>query len=384
MNIRRRIGLIAPALCAIALGGLAASASAQAEWVIKETPNPGASKEFGLAGVSCTSAFFCQAIGSYEQSAEVKTLADRWNGVSWLIQSTPELPELSHHAHLSGVVCLTTTFCEATGTYEASAWKGLAEVWNGSSWSFQKSPNHIEGGSTANELARVSCTTTTACEAVGWYTSGGKLLEPLAEGWNGTEWKLQKVVGVGGSLHGVSCTSATSCEAVGSLGESVLPFATHWNGSSWASQTTPNPEGAKSAQLNGVSCTSASACEATGFYVNASGVEVALAERWDGTAWKIQSLPTREGAKLTTLDDVSCPTAESCRAAGHYQNSAGVNVTLVEKWNGSTWAVESTPNPEGAKGSLLHGISCWSATACASTGEYTNISGEKVSLAESL
>jgi hypothetical protein len=381
MNIRRDVRLIIPALCAVVLAGSGGAAPAQAGWVIRETPNPELAKEIGLAAISCTSASFCQATGSYETSEKVvKTLAERWNSLQWVIDPTPEPPEIPSKARLSSVACTATTFCEATGTYRpGSFWKGLTEVWNGYYWKYQYSHNPTEGGA---ELAHVSCIAATACEAVGWNAQVSGELRRLAEGWNGTEWNLQNSPLENQVLHGVSCTSATSCEAVGTHG----PFsrAEHWNGTTWAPQFPPGPEGAKAAQLNAVACASATACEATGFYENASGVDLPLAERWDGTAWTIQSAPTPEGAKLTTLDDVSCPTAQSCRAAGHYQNSAGVNVTLVETWNGTTWAVESTPNPSGAKGSLLRGISCWSATRCASVGEYTNSSGVKVTLAEGL
>jgi hypothetical protein len=388
-RIKHNVCLAGPMLCIIlVLAAFGTTAPAQAGWVIKETPNPQLAKGAGLAGISCTSISFCQATGSYEREGKVQTLAERWDSLSWVIQATPEIPEQPGKASLSGVACTTTTFCEATGTYRPTTlWKGLTEGWNGASWSFKSSPNHTQGGSTATELARVSCAATTACESVGWSANSLGENQPLAEGWNGTEWKLQNVLEtqVSGALHGVSCTSVTSCEAVGNLGNSsTVSFARHWNGTTWAFQSAPNPEGAKSAQLDAVSCASSSACEATGFYENGSGVDVPFAERWDGTAWKIQSMPAPGGAKLTMLDDVSCPTTESCRAAGHYQNSAGVNVSLVEAWNGTTWAVEPTPNPEGAKESLLHGISCWSATACSTAGEYVNSSGVKVTLAEKL
>ena len=54
-------------------------------------------------------------------------------------------------------------------------------------------------------------------------------------------------------------------------------MAERWNGTAWAMQSIPNPNG--SGQLNGVSCTSASACTAVGYY----GGYVTLAERWNGT-----------------------------------------------------------------------------------------------------
>jgi hypothetical protein len=49
-------------------------------------------------------------------------------------------------------------------------------------------------------------------------------------------------------------------------------------------------------RLLGVSCTSSTACIAVGYYKNSSEVVVPLAERWNGTEWKVQSTPNPAGA----------------------------------------------------------------------------------------
>jgi hypothetical protein len=57
----------------------------------------------------------------------------------------------------------------------------LIAFWNGSGWSSQHSPL-VRG-----DLDGVSCTTATACTAVGLAHGG----HPLIERWNGTSWSLQ-------------------------------------------------------------------------------------------------------------------------------------------------------------------------------------------------
>src|SRR5207247_7771343 len=57
--------------------------------------------------------------------------------------------------------------------------------------------------------------------------------------------------------------------------------------------------------------------------------------------------------------------------SGSYTNSSGQKVTLAERWNGRTWAVQSTPNPRGAQSSSLSGVSCPSSTLCVAVGSYT-------------
>jgi hypothetical protein len=138
---------------------------------------------------------------------------------------------------------------------------------------------------TAISLYGVSCAGAAACEAVGSYTNSSGVGETLAEVWNGTKWAIQATPNPAGStenlLTGVSCTGAAACEATGSytnssgVGETL---AEAWNGTKWAAQKTPNPSGGTAADLAGVSCTGVSACEAVGSYTNGSRDDVTLAE----------------------------------------------------------------------------------------------------------
>lgn len=116
--------------------------------------------------------------------------------------------------------------------------------------------------------------------------------------------------------------------------------------------------------LAAVSCFSASACTATGSGISSGGDLQVLVERWNGTKWAIQQALNRGDS--SQLVAVSCPSATSCTAIG---NSGGVSgVTLAEGWNGSTWTIESTPAPDGYSFPL--GISCTGVTTCTSAGEY--------------
>jgi len=81
-----------------------------------------------------------------------------------------------------------------------------------------------------------------------------------------------------------------------------------------------------------VSCTSATACTAAGFYSNAT-TPVTLAERWNGTKWSIQTTPNPVGGSNSTLDGVSCASASTCTAVGGYNNGT-TGATLAERWNG--------------------------------------------------
>ena len=130
-----------------------------------------------------------------------------------------------------------------------------------------------------------------------------------------------------------------------------------------------------------MSCTAAKACTAIGGYTNAAYKQLTLAERWNGTSWKIQPTPNPVGAS-SSLFDVSCTAANACTATGDYTNGASNDLTLAERWNGTSWKIQSTPNPVGASVSNLYGVSCTAAAACTAVGDHINAAGKELTLAE--
>ena len=118
--------------------------------------------------------------------------------------------------------CSSSASCTEVGEYvnASGATLPLAEHWNGTAWSFQTVPNPADA--TPHDglvLSAVSCPSSTACVAVGSYSnSNGRALIPLVERWNGTKWTIQSVPAGGGrgaGLTAVSCSSGSACTAVG-------------------------------------------------------------------------------------------------------------------------------------------------------------------------
>ena len=374
LGFTRRPGRYATVLAVVVLGfGPMAAASAQSS----QRPSSGTSLESELYGVSCSSASACTAVGDDENSADTSvSLAERWNGTAWAVQSTPT-PTGSQATYFDAVSCFSASACTAVGNYVSSAGisVSLAERWNGTSWSVQSTPN--PSGATGSFLEGVSCTSASACTAVGYYLTSGTF-QTLAENWNGTAWSIQSTPtpsgSIGGFLNGVSCTSASACTATGfyETSTSELTLAEGWNGTAWAIQSTPAPTGATAAELYGVSCTSTSACTAVGNYVTSAGATVTLAERWNGTAWSVQSTLTPSGAIAGYLNGISCTSASVCTGVGWYETSPGAYETLAENWNGTAWSVQSTPNPSGASASYLLGVSCTATPSCTAAGYALN------------
>jgi hypothetical protein len=353
-------------------------------WKIQSTPNPSGSTGNALNGVSCSSATSCTAVGTYTNaSGSTITLAEQWNGTTWTIHAGPAVTSLN------GVSCTSASGCTAVGGVLSTSGDVVtrAERWNGTSWTTQTTPN--PSGAGYNQLNSVSCTSATACTAVGYYYNTSGIYFPLAERWNGTTWTIHTTPKPTGStepeLEGVSCTSATACTAVGGYENSSGAYRTlaeQWNGTTWTTHATTNP-GPESDYLYGASCTSASACAAVGYQQLSSGRLVTLAERWNGTSWTTQTTPNPSGPDTNVFSGVSCATASTCTAVGYYDKSnAEPTAPFAEGWNGTSWTVQTTPSPTGTDDSPLNSASCTAASTCTAVGEYQDSSGTYLTLAE--
>jgi hypothetical protein len=321
-----------------------------------------------LNTVACASASACMAAGAYSNSSGTsQTLAERWDGTNWTIQPTPN--RAGGPNFLLGVACPASSACAAAGysINSSGTFRALAEQWNGTQWTIQPTPNPT--GAASSVLAGVSCTAASACTATGTSANG-----PLAERWDGTTWRIQHTPNPagGGSLAAVSCTSAMACTAVGartdSFGNPTATLAEQWNGTNWTIQPTPNPAGAPGTALFGVSCTASTFCMAVGTSFDSSGFPTGLvAERWDGTRWQIRPVPTPTGAAGSFFAGVSCTSPSFCTAVGAQTDSAGNPIgTLAERWNGTNWTIQPTPNPP--PGGVLAAVSCTTPAGCTAAG----------------
>jgi hypothetical protein len=135
-------------------------------------------------------------------------------------------------------------------------------------------------------------------------------------------------------------------------------------------------------QLVGVSCASSRTCTAVGYFTIVTGIEVMLAERWNGTGWTIQRTLYPAGARYVQLAGVSCATPRFCTAVGLFNNVTGIDVTLAERSNGSSWAIQHIPYPAGATSNSLRGVSCPSHSRCIAVGGFDDGAGTGATLAE--
>ncbi len=140
------------------IGASAATTGVAPAWTIHGTGQIGE-----LNSVSCTAADACTAVGAIARGSIYYTLAQRWDGVSWVDEET------SYQADLYGVSCASVDQCLAIGNtgYNTGPGTGryrlVAEAWNGAIW--KETPAPI--GGQLSELLSDSCATVSTCTAVG-------------------------------------------------------------------------------------------------------------------------------------------------------------------------------------------------------------------------
>ena len=223
-------------------------------------------------------------------------------------------------------------------------------------------------------LRGLSCPTSSFCAMVG-MSSRTTNEQAVVVTWNGSSWTGRSLPVAGAlapnktvSMGGISCRSATACVAVGntelSYGlkfgvDTVLPFASSFNGISWTAHQVPNelsPAQKDSygvlehhAQVVGISCWAAQSCVVSGQGFFGSS----LLKYVSGT-WK---LTTRSSASTSSDYGLSCTDATHC--VGVHGTDAGGNIDL---WNGSVWHSVFVGAPGFAD------VSCVSSTACVAVG----------------
>ena len=141
-----------------------------------------------------------------------------------------------------------------------------------------------------------------------------------------------------------------------------------WSGGSalaatpaWTLVSSPNVNGIpQDNYLSGVSCVGTAFCMAVG-YISGTSSDLTLVQKWNGTSWATVSSP--DPGTGSFLNAVSCTSTSFCMAVGSY-GTGTASPTLVEKWNGSKWTKLASPNPGAPGGNGLNGVSCASATSC--------------------
>ena len=362
MNCVKRSMLVC--MLAIALTTLLTAAVAEAagltsgKWSIVKSPNAGSdvNELLGVAAVSTTNVW---AVGYYTKNGGAQTLIERWNGTSWKVVSSPNVGSSGNV--LYGVAAVSATNVWAVGQHANTHSLGfltLIEHWNGTSWQVVSSPNPGRH----DQLKGVAAVSATNVWAVGGYINSSGLNQALIEHWNGTSWQVvssPNVVSSDSGLVSVVAVSATNVWAAGDyansrgVGQTLIE---HWNGTSWQVVSSPNVAGSDTNSLYGVAAVSAHDIWAVGFYSpTPTGAARTLIEHWNGTNWQIVSSPNVGSGDNFLRGGVAAISTSDIWAVGNHSTSNGLNQTLIEHWNGTSWQVVSSPNV-GSRDNFLLGV----------------------------
>ena len=135
-------------------------------WTVQPSPDTSPTLDNALPGVSCTGPASCMAVGYANTGAGLvyRTLIESWNGSTWSIVSSPNVPTGSNY--LQSVSCVYPTSCFAVGYHlDGAIEQPLIESWNGSTWSIVPSPS--TSATQNNVLTAVSCSNPACASAVG-------------------------------------------------------------------------------------------------------------------------------------------------------------------------------------------------------------------------
>jgi hypothetical protein len=368
------------------------SRAASPAWSQQSVPAP-RTPTGTLAAISCPSAGWCMAVGSYLGTQAIqRPLAERWNGTSWQALSPATAGGSTLGTSLLGVSCTSRTSCVAVGSsvvfghparYQFMT-QAFAERWNGTTWKTISPPRFGIAVTRNMQLTSVSCARG-SCTAVG---SPGLLVT-----WNGKHWFRSTPPapkGAGVTLSTVSCASSGACTAAGSYHDGNLPDlplteSRSRPGSRWSYRTPPPPFPHSPADLrkgkdfdlvsSSVSCTSASACIVVGNYRH-EGTGFThfplFTESWNGQRWRLLTAPVSQPDSF--LYSVSCWSAGHCLALGETGNLEN-DTLLAEQFSGSTWRTVTAPPASSVPGQGDRLLACTSATACVLVGPSSLVQG---------
>lgn len=350
-----------------------------------------------ISTLACTtgSKASCAAVGSYANNSGdglAHPFIDSGSGTSWTSAVAPVPANAIDNGAggLTEVACGTT--CAAVGQYVVSSGSNaLIEGGAGSSWRPVEAP--VNDATFNGYLSVVACGT--VCVAAGKQgVSGSGVFEGLLEAGSGASWNATVAPLPANamtpdnpqfSFSGAACSAAT-CLVYGTYEDNsgiTQGLVETESGGKWTAGEIPYPKSAGTGEgftPEAAACQSATSCTLVGVYEStADGAGSTAMVTGRGTSWQAVALPL--AYVNATLTSVSCPTANSCTAAGGYLGQGGNATILTVTGEGANWKEKYAPVPPNSSGSpggvpfpeVSGTVSCSAAAACVTVGgNYTD------------
>ena len=282
--------------------------------------------------------------------------AIHFNGTSWTAFPVPMISGTA--SELMGVFDISPTEAWAAGNINI----GLANPnqvilhWNGTAWSVVPGPPFETGDQPS--IFTMTGTSGTDIWAIGdLLADGGNLLTGLFEHFDGEKWTAS----LGGEgIPFINNSSADATNDVWAVGYDAAvidedsTLAMHFDGTSWSTVSTPNV-GSGNNTLEGVVALAPNNVWAVGYSTPEpppqSPATLTLIEHFDGTSWSVVPSPNVGPAnsyQSNRLFGITANSPTDIYAFGSYfaSDGSGHQMTLLEHWDGTSWTILPSPNPE--------------------------------------
>ena len=245
-------------------------------------------------------------------------------------------------------------------------------------------------------ISSVSCASPGNCDAGGIYRDGaGRTQAFVASQTNGTWGKAIQVPGTGAlnvggdaEIIALSCASPGNCSAGGEYSDHRDFFqafvVTQTNGTWGKAIQIPGSAALNlgdNAEVTALSCASAGNCSAAGHYGDSHGRHVFVVNQTNGTWGNAIQIPGTHLSRVEFAEvaSVSCPAVGDCGAGGFFTDRADMAQPFVASERNGTWgkAIE-VPGIKalnvGGNGGIT-GLSCGAVGDCSAGGTYQDGSG---------
>ncbi len=359
--------LVPTVLLMSALPGRAADAFSPHGWTVVQSQHVSGSNERALAVVAPAPGdvwaigYRLTFVGG---AAEFRTLAEHYDGTSFVTVATPDREGAPTRDFLNGAAAPASDDIWAVGTTVniGSPDVTLIEHWDGTSWTMVDSPNP---GAVSSELQAAAASSATDVWAVGARINTGSFYQrPMTLHWDGTTWKpfhAPNPLGCSGHSYLTAVTALATDSAwatgwCGSGGSSAeRGYVLHWDGQKWSLVKVIGQAIAPYSETYGIAATSASNIWVVGSYRQPpNGTTTALTYHYNGTRWRrVAGQPsaiTLAGVTTGSAGVWSVGAGNASQppfagpSAGRHRPAGWVDRPVTQIDFGRLWAVTTAPD----------------------------------------
>lgn len=286
-----------------------------------------------LTGVTCPGGGFCYATGWYYKAGE--TASPHWFEASY----SPIFPigwttrDLGVSPEGKGVAP-SAIGCENEICWIVGGGKYASELNLKTGASAFQTTGEL-AGAPVTPLTGITCVEH-ECKASG-SASGKAVIDTHASG----KWVAKEAPLASGStsetLAGIACHNSkfANCMAAGASSPSGLPVAVLLNGESASAEFPPLSAEGSGYVARGVTCTLMTCL--IGGNVTVAGAKRSFADRWTGTSWVSEVLPTNSEITRQEVNGVRCSAREIeeilyCMAVGTFTRKSGIELPFAERY----------------------------------------------------